>query len=327
MTLRSALAFAFGISACVGMAALVGEAGAETYPSRPVKLIVPFPPGGPTDVQARIVAQEMSKTLGQQIVIDNRGGAGGSVAAQAAATSAPDGYTMFFATGGTHGINPSLYKSVPYDAVKDFDPVVFISTSPNVFVANPKFPANTIAELIEYAKKNPGKVNYATAGIGTTTHMSAELLQSVSGITLVHVPYRGGAPAMSDLLGGQVELMADGLPSAMPFIKAGTIKALGVTTAARAPSAPQIPTVAETVPGYEAVAWFGLVVPKGTPKEAIERLNAVANQALQSEAVKARYAELGADPVGGSPEDLRRQIASELKKWADVVKTTGARVD
>jgi tripartite-type tricarboxylate transporter receptor subunit TctC len=327
MTLRSILAFAFGLSACVGMAAWATEARAETYPSRPVKLIVPFPPGGPTDVQARIVAQEMSKTLGQQIVIDNRGGAGGSVAAQAAATSAPDGYTMFFATGGTHGINPSLYKSVPYDAVKDFDPVVFISTSPNVFVANPKFPANTIAELIEYAKKNPGKVNYATAGIGTTTHMSAELLQSVSGITLVHVPYRGGAPAMSDLLGGQVELMADGLPSAMPFIKAGTIKALGVTTAARAPSAPQIPTVAETVPGYEAVAWFGLVVPKGTPKEAIERLNAVANQALQSEAVKARYAELGADPVGGSPEDLRRQIASELKKWADVVKTTGARVD
>jgi tripartite-type tricarboxylate transporter receptor subunit TctC len=211
--------------------------------------------------------------------------------------------------------------------VKDFDPVVFISTSPNVFVANPKFPANTIAGLIEYAKKNPGKVNYATAGIGTTTHMSAELLQSVAGITLVHVPYRGGAPAMSDLLGGQVELMADGLPSAMPFIKAGTIKALGVTTATRATSAPQIPTVAETVPGYEAVAWFGLVVPKGTPKEAIERLNAVANQALQSETVKARYAELGADPVGGSPEELGRQIASELKKWADVVKTTGARVD
>jgi tripartite-type tricarboxylate transporter receptor subunit TctC len=220
MTLRSVLAFAFGLSACVGMAARATEARAETYPSRPVKLIVPFPPGGPTDVQARIVAQEMSKTLGQQIVIDNRGGAGGSVAAQAAAASAPDGYTMFFATGGTHGINPSLYKSVPYDAVKDFDPVVFISTSPNVFVANPKFPANTIAELIEYAKKNPGKVNYATAGIGTTTHMSAELLQSVTGITLVHVPYRGGAPAMSDLLGGQVELMADGLPSAMPFIKA-----------------------------------------------------------------------------------------------------------
>lgn len=327
MISRSILAFAFGLMTCLGVSTIADQASAETYPSRPVKLIVPFPAGGPTDVQARIVAQEMSKTLGQQIVVDNRGGAGGSIAAQAAATSPPDGYTVFFATGGTHGINPSLYKNVPYDAVKDFDPVVFISTSPNVFVANPKFPANTMAELVEYAKKNPGKVNYATAGIGTTTHMSAELLQSVSGINIVHVPYRGGGPAMNDLLGGQIELMVDGLPSAMPHIKAGSIKALGVTTSARAASAPEIPTVAETVPGYEAVAWFGLVVPKGTPKEAIEKLNAVANRALQLDIVKARYAELGADPVGGSPQDLQRQITSELKKWAEVVKATGAHVD
>jgi tripartite-type tricarboxylate transporter receptor subunit TctC len=327
MISRSILAFAFGLMTCLAVSTIADQASAETYPSRPVKLIVPFPAGGPTDVQARIVAQEMSKTLGQQIVVDNRGGAGGSIAAQAAATSPPDGYTVFFATGGTHGINPSLYKNVPYDAVKDFDPVVFISTSPNVFVANPKFPANTMAELVEYAKKNPGKVNYATAGIGTTTHMSAELLQSVSGINIVHVPYRGGGPAMNDLLGGQIELMVDGLPSAMPHIKAGSIKALGVTTSARAASAPEIPTVAETVPGYEAVAWFGLVVPKGTPKEAIEKLNAVANRALQLDIVKARYAELGADPVGGSPQDLQRQITSELKKWAEVVKATGAHVD
>ena len=325
MTMRSILAFAFGLIACLGMPA--GAASAQNYPSRPIKLIVPFPAGGPTDVQARIVAQEMSKTLGQQIVVENKGGAGGSIAAQAAATSAPDGYTVFFATGGTHGINPSLYKNVPYDAVKDFDPVVFISTSPNVFVANPKFPANTMAELIDYAKKNPGKVNYATAGIGTTTHMSAELLQSVTGLNLVHVPYRGGGPAMNDLLGGQIELMVDGLPSAMPHIKAGSIKALGVTTSARAASAPEIPTVAETVPGFEALAWFGLVVPKGTPKEAIDKLNAEANLALRSNLVKTRYAELGADPVGGSPQDLKRQIVSELKKWAEVVKATGARVD
>src|SRR5580692_7593413 len=189
MISRPIVAFACGFLACLAMSMLAAEAGAaETYPSRPIKLIVPFPPGGPTDVQARIVAIEMSKTLGQQIVIDNRGGAGGSIAAQAAATSAPDGYTMFFATGGTHGINPSLYKKVPYDAVRDFDPVVFISTSPNVFVANPKFPANTIAELVEYAKKNPGEVNYGSAGIGTTTHMSAELLRSMTGIDIVHIP-------------------------------------------------------------------------------------------------------------------------------------------
>jgi tripartite-type tricarboxylate transporter receptor subunit TctC len=327
MVSRSILAFAFGLIACLSASTIAGRASVESYPSRPIKLIVPFPAGGPTDVQARIVAQEMSKTLGQQIVIDNRGGAGGSIAAQAAATSAPDGYTVFFATGGTHGINPSLYKNVPYDAVKDFDPVVFISTSPNVFVANPKFPANTMAELVDYAKKNPDKVDYATAGIGTTTHMSAELLQSVTGVKLVHVPYRGGGPAMNDLIGGQIELMVDGLPSAMPHIKAGSIKALGVTTSARAASAPEIPTVAETVPGFEALAWFGLVVPKGTPKEAIDKLNAEANLALRSDLVKTRYAELGADPVGGSPQDLERQIVSELKKWAEVVKATGARVD
>jgi tripartite-type tricarboxylate transporter receptor subunit TctC len=327
MALRSILAVTFGLIACLGTATSTTEAKAETYPSRPIKLIVPFPPGGPTDVQARIVAIEMSKTLGQQIIVDNRGGAGGSIAAEAAATAAPDGYTVFFATGGTHGINPSLYTKVPYDAVKDFDPVVFISTSPNVFVANTKFPANTIAELIGYAKKSPGKVNYASAGIGTTTHMSAELLKSMTGIDIVHVPYRGGAPAMTDLMGGQVGLMVDGLPSSMPLIKAGSIKALAVTTATRTESAPQIPTVAETVPGFVTTAWFGLVVPKGTPKEAIEKLNTEANRALKSDLVKQRYAELGADPVGGSPQDLERQIASELKKWAEVVKATGAHVD
>jgi tripartite-type tricarboxylate transporter receptor subunit TctC len=328
MILRPIVAFLFGFIACLGVSMFATEAGAaETYPSRPVKLIVPFPPGGPTDVQARIVAIEMSKTLGQQIVVDNRAGAGGNIGTEAAATATPDGYTVLFATGGTHGINPSLYKKVPYDAVKDFDPVVFISTSPNVFVANPKFPANTIAELIAYAKNNPGKVNYASAGIGTTTHMSAELLRSMTGIDIVHIPYRGSAPAMTDVMGGQVGLMVDGLPSAMPLIKAGKIKALAVTSVARAGSAPQIPTVAETVPGFVTTAWFGFVVPKGTPKEAIQKLNAEANRALQSDMVKQRYAELGADPVGGSPEDLGRQIASELKRWAEVVKATGAHVD
>lgn len=327
MHLKFSLSITLGLMTSVLAAVLVIEAAAQPYPTKPVRLIVPFPPGGPTDVQARVVAQEMSKTLGQNIFIDNKGGAGGNIAAEAAARSAPDGYTIFFATGGTHGINPSLYSKIPYDAVNDFDPVVFVSTSPNVFVAHPKFPANTMAEFINHAKQNPGGVFFGSAGNGTTTHMSAELLKSLTGINIVHVAYRGGAPAMNDLLGGQIELMVDGLPSAMPHIKAKTIKAIGVTSAKRVTSAPEIPTVAETVPGYEAMAWFGIVAPKGTPKEIINKLNAVANQALQTDEVRKRYADLGAEPVGGTPEDLERQIQSELKKWGEVVRATGAKAE
>lgn len=312
------------------LAAGLGVSAAEAaspYPTKPIRLIVPFPVGGPTDVTARVIAHEMSKTIGQQIIIDNRAGAGGNIAAGAAAKSPADGYTVFFATGGTHGINPSLYASLPYDPIEDFAPVVFVSTSPNVFVAHPKFAANTIGELIAHAKANPGKIHFATAGNGTTTHMSAELLKSLTGIDIVHVPYKGGAPALNDLIAGQIELMVDGLPSSMPHIKAGKIKALGVTTARRTSSASDLPTVGETVAGYEAVAWFGLMVPKGTPKSAIDKLNAEANRALQSEEVRKRYAELGSEPRGGKPEELDKQIRSELKKWASVVKATGAKVD
>ena len=317
-----------GVLLSVVAATFAAPSGAQSdYPTKPIRLIVPFPAGGPTDVTARVIAQEMSKTIGQQVFIDNRAGAGGNLAADLTAKSPPDGYTVFFATGGTHGINPSLYKSVPYDPVKDFSPVVFVATSPNVFVAHPSFRPNSIAELIAYAKANPGKVNFATAGSGTTTHMSAELLKSMTGIDIVHVPYRGGAQALNDVLAGQIELMVDGLPSSMPHIKAKALKALGITTAKRVEAAPEIPTVAETVPDFEAVAWYGLVVPAGTPKAAIAKLNAEANRALATEDVKRRYAELGAEAKGGTPEDLDRQIRSELKKWADVVKATGAQFD
>jgi tripartite-type tricarboxylate transporter receptor subunit TctC len=306
----------------------LGDArAAGDYPNRPVKLIVPFPAGGPTDVTARVVAAEMSKTLGQQIVIDNRAGAGGNVAADLAAKSPPDGYTVFFATGGTHGINPSLYKSIPYDPVKDFAPVVFVSTSANVFLATPASKVSTMTDLIAAAKAAPGKLNFATAGNGTTTHLSAELLRSLTGIEMVHVPYKGGAQAMTDLVAGQIEFMVDGLPSALPQIRAGAVKALGVTTARRLATAPEIPTVAETVPGFEAIAWYGLVVPAKTPQEAVDRLNAEANRALASEEVRRRYAELGSDPRGGTPEEFDRHVKSELRKWAEVVKATGAQVE
>lgn len=316
------------LAAALAAGAVPSEGRAQgQYPTKPIRLIVPFPAGGPTDVTARVVANEMAKTIGQQIVVDNRAGAGGNVAAEIAANSAPDGYTVFFATGGTHGINPNLYRRVPYDPLKSFEPVVFVATSPNAFVAHPSFQPNTIAELIAYAKSNPGRVNFASAGSGTTTHMSAELLKASTGIELTHVPYRGGAQAMNELIAGQIELMVDGLPSAMPHIKAKSIKALAITTAKRVEGAPDVPTVAESVPGYEAVAWYGLVVPTGTPREAIAKLNEEANRALKSEDVKRRYADLGAEPIGGAPEDLDRQIRAELKKWAEVVARTGAKVD
>lgn len=327
MITRRNLMLAAGLLAATASLAITGPSVAQTFPEKPLTLIVPFPAGGPTDVQARIVAKGMEEALGQQIVINNRAGAGGNVAAELAANSDPDGYTMFFATGGTHGINPNLYATVPYDPVEDFDPVVMVSRSPNVFVAHPDFPGNTIADLIEMAKKEPGVLNYASAGHGTTTHMSAELLKSMTGIDVVHVPYSGGAPAMNDLISGQIMLMADGLPSSMPHIQSGAIKALGVTTADRAAAAPDIPTVGETVPGFDSGAWFGIVVPKGTPPEAIERLNEAVNAALNSEEVKKRYAELGAEPIGGEPADLQKQIESELAKWGKVVEATGTRID
>lgn len=321
--MKSTLVLALTVCASV----LSSAASAQTFPSRPVKLIVPFPAGGPTDVQARIVAQEMGNSLGHSMVVENRAGAGGNVAAEFAAKSSPDGYTVFFATGGTHGINPNLYKKPGYDPVRDFDPVIFVATSPNVFVAHPDFPANTIAELIAYAKSNPKQLDYAIAGLGATTHMSAELLQFMTGIGLQRVVYRGGAQAMNDLVGGHIKLMVDGLPSALPLIKQGSIKALGVTSVKRDASAGDIPAVAETVPGYETTAWYGLVVPKGTPGEIISALNKSANTALRSAAVMSRYAELGASPIGGTPEDLERQINAELKKWADVVKATGTTIE
>lgn len=327
MIKRRNLMLTVGLLATTALFTVTGLAAAQTFPERQLTLIVPFPAGGPTDVQARIVARGMEEPLGQQIIIDNRAGAGGNVAAELAASADPDGYTMFFATGGTHGINPNLYANVPYDAVDDFEPVVMVAQSPNVFVAHPDFPADTMAELIEMAKREPGALNYATAGNGTTTHMGAELLKSMTGIDIVHVPYSGGAPAINDLISGQVMLMADGLPSSMPHIQSGAIKALGVTTANRATAAPDIPTVGEAVPGFDAGAWFGLVVPKGTPPEAIQRINEAANTSLDSEEVKKRYAELGVDPVGGDPAALQEQIQNELAKWAEVVKTTGARID
>jgi tripartite-type tricarboxylate transporter receptor subunit TctC len=307
-------------------AAGLGSAGpgqAQSYPTRPITLIVAFPAGGPTDVPARIVAHRMGEILGQQFIIDNRAGASGNIGSAVAAKSDPNGYTLLFATGGTHGINSSLFSKLPFDPVTDFEPVVLVTRAPNVFIATNSFPGNTVADMVKLAKQAPGTLNYASAGVGTTTHMSFALMLSLTGADIVHVPYRGGGPAMNDLIGGQVPLMVDGLPSALPHITAGKAKALAVTSLERAAAAPEIPTVAETLPGFEAEAWYALVAPKGTPDAIIDRLNAVANEALQSASVKQRLAELGSIPVGGSREDARRKIVTDVAKWKKVVESTG----
>lgn len=297
------------------------------YPTAPVRLIVPFPPGGPADVTARIIAEEMGKRLGQSIIIENKGGAGGNIGAAAAAKAAPDGYTLFYASGGTHGINPSLYKQLPYDPVRDFRGVVLGCTLANIFVAHPRFPASDMAELIAYARANPGKVSYATAGNGTTTHMAAELLKSMTGIDIVHIPYKGGGPALNDLLGGHVELMVDGLSTSLQQINSGRLKGLGVTTAARDSYAPSVPPVGATVPGYESAAWFAVLAPAKTPDAVVEKLNRAAVEALASPELRRRFAELGTHPGGGTPQALDAFIVEEIAKWSKVVAATGARID
>lgn len=317
----TALAVAL-LAGAIGLAG-AGEARAQAYPTRPITLIVAFPAGGPTDVPARIVAQKMGEILGQGFVIDNRSGASGNIGTTAAAKAEPNGYTLLFATGGTHGINASLFAKLPFDPVADFEPIVLVTRSPNVFLATKGFPADNVADLVKLARQSPGKLNYASAGIGTTTHMSFALMLSMTGADIVHVPYRGGGPAMNDLIGGQVPLMVDGLPSALPHIRAGNAKALAVTSLERAAAAPDIPAVSETLPGFEAEAWYALVAPKGTPDAIVDRLNAAANAALQSDFVRQRLDELGATAVGGSREDARRKIVTDVAKWKTVVESTG----
>lgn len=310
------------------LAARPRMAAAEgAYPAAPIRLIVPFPPGGPADVTARIVAEDMARQLGQPIIVENKGGAGGNIGAGLAAKAPADGYTLFYASGGTHGINPSLYRQVPYDPTGDFRGVALACTLANIFVANPKFPADDMACLIALAKANPGKISYASAGSGTTTHMSAELLKAMTGIDIVHVPYKGGGPAMNDLLGGHVELMVDGLPTSAPHIKSGRLKGLGVTSTKADPNLPAVPPVSATVPGYEAVAWFAFLAPAKTPDTIVDKLNGAANAALASPEVRARFAGFGAYPGGGTPQDLDAFIRAELAKWRKVVEATGAHVD
>ena len=298
----------------------VGQTFAVDYPTRPVRWIVPYPAGGSTDILARIIGQSLSERLGQQFVIENRPGGGNNIGTEAVVHAAPDGYTVLL-VNPAHGINATLYPKLSFNFIRDIAPVAGLMRVPNVMEVHPSVPAKTVAEFIAYAKANAGKINWATSGNGTSVHLSGELFKSMTGIDMTHVPYRGSAPALTDLIAGTVHVMFDNMPSSLPHIQGGKLRALGVTTAQRSQALPDVPTVAETVPGYEASAWFGMGAPKGTPADVIDKLNKEINAALQDERVKARLAELGGILIAGTPADFGKVVAEETDKWAKVIKS------
>jgi tripartite-type tricarboxylate transporter receptor subunit TctC len=314
------------LAACSLAAIAAVPARAADYPTRPVTWVVPYPPAGTTDVLARIVAQWLSEKLGQTFVIENKPGAGNNLGVQYVVNSAADGYTMLL-VNPANGINATLYKNLSFNFIRDIAPVAGLVRTPNVMVVTPKLPVKTVAEFIAYCKQNPGKINMASSGSGTSVHLSGELFKSMTGCDMLHVPYKGAGPALTDLMGGQVDVIFDNLPSSMGHIKSGKIRALAVTSAEREPSLPDVPTVAETVPGYEATAWFGIGMPKGAPREAIEKVNAEVNRALADPKMRAKLAELGGKPIAGTPEDFGKVIAAETAKWEKVVISSGAKVE
>ena len=317
-----------GLAAMAALAFAAPVGAQPAYPLRPISLVVPFPAGGSTDLVARVVAEKMSQDLGQQVVVDNRGGAGGNVGAAAAAKADPDGYTILMGTVSTHALNPALYKKIPYDPVKDFAPISLLAFVPNVLVVNPDFPAQNVAELIALAKEKPGELSYASSGNGTPLHLSGELFKTMAGVDIVHVPYKGAGPALVDVMGGHVPIMFDNLPSSTEHIKAGKLRGLAVTTAERAASMPDLPTVAESgLPGYETYTWNALFAPAGTPPEVIARLNEAALKALADPEVQAKLQGFGATVVGSTPGELAAHVQAELAKWAPVVQASGAQID
>ena len=329
-TLRFRLPRAVGslVAAAAAALALAAAPVRADYPDRPIHLVVPFPAGGGADVLARTIMPRVARELGTTIVVENRPGAGGNVGAEYVARAAPDGYTLLYGTNGTHAINRALYASIPFDPVRDFAPVSRMTQIAALVVVYPGLPVATVGELVAYAKANPGKVFFASAGNGTTSHLAGELFRTVAQVDVVHTPYRGGALAANDLMGGHVALMIDVMPNVLPLAQGGKLRALAVTTAARVPAAPEIPTVAESgLPGFEVSAWDGVLAPAGTPTAVIDRLNAAIRAALADPEVRAALVARGAQPVPGTPEAFARHIAAELEKWAQVVKKAGAKVD
>ena len=298
----------------------------QDYPNKPVKWIVPYPPAGTTDVLARMVAQWLTEKMGQPFVVENRPGAGNNIGTESVIKAPPDGYTMLL-VNPANGINATLYKNLNFNFIRDIAPVAGLVRTPNVMEVTNSLPVKTVKEFIDYCKANPGKINMASSGGGTSVHLSGELFKFMTGCDMVHVPYKGAGPALVDLIGGQVHVLFDNLPSSIGHIRGGRLRALGVTSEGREPSLPGVPTVGETVPGYEATAWFGVGMPKGTPREIINKVNAEINRALADPKMRERLAELGGKPIAGTPEDFGRVIAAETAKWEKVVTASGAKPD
>ena len=311
----------FKINYLLTLCAMSWAANAQQYPNKPIRIIVAYTPAGATDILARAVGQKMSETFGQPVVIENRPGANGNIGTDVAAKATPDGHTLLMVTAGTHGINPSLYRKLPWDAVKDFAPVSLVAMVPNIFVVNNSVPAKSIKEFIAYLKANPNKFNYGSPGNGSTAHLSMELFKTMTGTNMQHIPYKGSAGVLTDVMGGQILATMDNMPPYLPQVKAGKIRALAVSTPKRSPAVPDVPTVAEAgVAGYSSGAWFGLVAPTGTPKAIVDKLASETQRILKLPDVNERLSALGAEPVGDSPTQFAAHITSEIAKWAKVIK-------
>jgi tripartite-type tricarboxylate transporter receptor subunit TctC len=304
----------------------VMSASPPSYPSRPVRIIVGFAPGGGTDIAARLVGQWLSERLGQPFIVENRPGAGSNIATEAVVNARPDGYTLLLVSSA-HAINATLYDHLSFNFIRDIAPVASMTRQPQVMLANPSLPARTVPEFIAYARANPGKINMASGGNGTASHVSGELFKMMAGVTLTHIPYRGAAPAITDLIGGRVEIMFENMPSSIEYLRAGKLRALAVTTASRSEALPDIPTVGDFVPGYEASTWFGIGAPKNTPPEIIDRLNKEINAGLVDPQLRGRFSDLGYTPFASTPSDFGKLIVEETDKWGKVIKLVGIKPD
>lgn len=315
------------LASSVLTAAASAQAPAQNYPNKPIHIIVTFTPGGAPDILARLIGERLSAAWGQPVIVENKPGAGGNLGADQVAKAAPDGYNIVVGTVGTHAINGALYQKMPYDMVKDFAPVTLLATTPNMLVVHNGVPAKNLKEFIELGKKE-GKMLFASSGSGTSIHVSGELFKTMTGIDMTHIPYKGRASAIPDLLGGRVTMMFDNMPSSLPLVREGKLRALGVTSAQRSAAAPDIPTIAESgLPGFEAVSWFALFAPGGTPKPVVDKLQAEVSKIIKSPEVSKRLLDIGLDPVGSTPAELAAYQRTEIGKWAKVVKDSGAKAD
>jgi tripartite-type tricarboxylate transporter receptor subunit TctC len=316
-----------GITA--GMAALLAAAtaGAQDYPARPVRMVVPYAAGGPVDIVTRITAQKLTEAMKQQFVVDNRPGAGGNIAVELVARSAPDGYTLLMGANGTNAINPSLYKKLPVDPAKDLAPVSRVAASAMILVVHPSLPASSVKQLVALARKQPGAVTYASSGSGSTAHLASELFKNMAKIDMLHIPYKGAGPALVDLVSGQVQAMITGVSSTLPYVKSGRLKALGVSSENRQQLLPDVPSISEQLPGYEVSTWYGVFAPTGSPRPVIDRLNQALNRILTSPDAKSRLAAVGADAQPNTPEQFAQAVSQERAKWAKIIEQAGARAD